>query len=337
MIFTEIIEGLWELRHLGMPPLRILRGKSRKNGADIFGIGDNGLEAVNRLMGKGLKGVDYLVLHRELRKLAQTKADTIAMKDGSWEGIETFMTAPFESFPKSFQKFQIYYNMNLQGGHPTFVLADLSEACGRETAPAAAKDSDLGGRRKIAVVHVPQFETLISKKKKAAVEHEVCRSFRSLCHYTRTVIAMSDLPKEEAESAKATVKRQSDFVVDLLYAMQGGVNAALKWQEVEAFLSGSALRGNLWQAWSSEGADVRSAMVETRQVLVRGGVLQKAKRVFVMIAGKAGLVDLQDVQGAMDGLAAAIEEDAEVMLHVNSEEEFVSGVRVNMAVKVEMG
>lgn len=41
------IKGLWRLRHLGKSPIRILRGNTY---AGVFGIGDNGLEAVNRLI-----------------------------------------------------------------------------------------------------------------------------------------------------------------------------------------------------------------------------------------------------------------------------------------------
>ena len=81
---------------------------------------------------------------------------------------------------------------------------------------------------------------------------------------------------------------------------------------------------------------MRIALDEASQVLARGGVLQKAKQVFVMITGKEGRVDLQDVQGAMDELTASLDEEADVMLHVNSEKKFDGGVRVNMAVRVEM-
>ena len=331
----EVIEMFKTMRRLGMPPMRSFHIRSRMDAADIVGIGDNGVEAVRRLMESGYENAAYLVLHRDEKKLRQTKADTIAMKDGSWEGIETFVTVPFESLPKSFQKFHIYYNQTLEAGHPTFVLADFSEPCGRETAPAAARDFDLYSCRKIAVVHVPLLENLMAKKEAEGAESELCRSFRRLCRYTSTIIAMSDPMQEEAGAAKATAKRQSDFVGDLLGAVQGGANAALKWQETEAFLSGNVLMRKLWQAWSSEGADVRIALDEASQVLARGGVLQKAKQVF-MITGKEGRVDLQDVQGAMDELTASLDEEADVMLHVNSEKKFDGGVRVNMAVRVEM-
>ena len=136
-IFMKGIKGLWRLRHLGKSPMRILRGNTS---AGVFGIGDNGLEAVNRLIKRGVEDVNYLVLRQDPQKLAQTKADTIAMKDESWKGIEGFLTAPFDLFSKSFQKFQLYYNMNLQAGQPIFVLADLSGPGGREAVPTATRD-----------------------------------------------------------------------------------------------------------------------------------------------------------------------------------------------------
>lgn len=52
------IKGLWRLRHLGKSPMRILRGNTY---AGVFGIGDNGLEAVNRLIKRGVEDVNYLV------------------------------------------------------------------------------------------------------------------------------------------------------------------------------------------------------------------------------------------------------------------------------------
>ena len=111
----------------------------------------------------------------------------------------------------------------------------------------------------------------------------------------------------------------------------------LSWQEVRAFLSTGRLsrRGNLWQAWSSEAADVRSAMADVQRVLSCGGALQAAKRVFVMVTGKEGELSLPAVQKTMAELSALMDKEAEVLLHVNSEKEFDAGVRINMAVQVE--
>ena len=115
-----------------------------------------------------------------------------------------------------------------------------------------------------------------------------------------------------------------------------GEEKALSWQAVRAFLS-PGWRGNIWQAWSSEAADVRSAMADVRRVLSCGGALEEAKRVFVMIMGKDGEFSLMEVQDVVDALTAALDEEAEVMLHVNCEKEFADGVRVNMAVRLDAG
>ena len=338
---SELIETFKIMRRLGMPPMRSFHIRNRMDAADIVGIGDNGVEAVRRLMESGCENAAYLVLHRDEKKLRQTKADTIAMKDDSWKVVENMMTAPFESLPISYQKFCFYYRQTWRFLYPAFVLADFSEAIGRETAPAAAKDSVYGSTQKIAVVHVPLIEKLLDKNETEMRETELYQRFQSLCEHAEVVIAMGD----EASAALGTVaenavaKRQSDFVGDLLLALHGDEEMRLSWQEVRAFLSTGRLSrwGNLWQAWSSEAADVRSAMADVQRVLSCGGALQAAKRVFVMVTGKEGELSLSAVQKTMEELSALLDKEAEVLLHVNSEKEFDAGVRINMAVQVERG
>lgn len=78
-------------------------------------------------------------------------------------------------------------------------------------------------------------------------------------------------------------------------------------------------------------------MADVRCVLSRGGALQKAKQVFGMVMGEDGDLALSEVQRAMGELTASLDEEADVMLHVNSEKNFAASVRVNMAVLVELG
>lgn len=336
---SELIETFKIMRRLGMPPMRSFHIRSRMDVADIVGIGDNGVEAVRRLMESGCENAAYLVLHRDEKKLRQTKADTIAMKDDSWKVVENVMTAPFESLPISYQKFCFYYRQTWRFLYPSLVLADFSEAIGRETAPAAAKDSVYGSTQKIAVVHVPLLEKLMDKNEMEMRETELYQRFQSLCEHAEAVIAMGDDASAAlgTVAANAVAKRQSDFVGDLLLALHGDEEMRLSWQEVREFLSVGRRprRGNLWQAWSSEAADVRSAMADVQRVLSRGGALQAAKRVFVMITGKEGELFLPEVQKTMAELSALLDKDAEVLLHVNSEKKFDAGVRINMAVQVE--
>lgn len=335
----ELIETFKIMRRLGMPPMRSFHIRSRMDVADIVGIGDNGVEAVRRLMESGCENAAYLVLHRDEKKLRQTKADTIAMKDDSWKVVENLMTAPFESLPISYQKFCFYYRQTWQFLYPALVLADFSEAIGRETAPAAAKDSVYGSTQKIAVVHVPQLEKFMDKNEAETRGPEMYQRFQRLCEHAKAVIAMGDGASAALGTveANAVAKRQSDFVGDLLCALHGDEEMRLSWQEVRAFLSAGRRprRGNLWQAWSSEAADVRSAMADVQRVLSRGGALQAAKRVFVMLTGKEGELPLPEVQKTMAELSALLDKQAEVLLHVNSETEFDAGVRINMAVQVE--
>ena len=334
----EVIEMLKTMRRLGKPPMRSFHIRSRMMGAaDIVGIGDNGVEAVRRLMESGCEKATYLVLHRDEKKLRQTKADTIAMKDDSWKVVENVMTAPFESLPISYQKFCFYYHTIWRFCYPSLVLADFSEEIGRDAAPAAAKNSTYGSTQKIAVVHVPQLEKLMDKNEAKTRGTEMYQRFQSLCEDAEAVIAMGDdsSASSGAVAARAIAKRQSDFVGDLLCALQGGEEAAISWQEVSKFLS-AEWRGNIWQAWSSEGADVRTAMADVQRVLSRGGVLQKAKRVFVMVTGKDEDLALPDAQAALGELKTSLGEKADVMLHINREKKFDDGVRVNMAVRVEM-
>ena len=338
---SELIETFKIMRRLGMPPMRSFHIRNRMDVADIVGIGDNGVEAVRRLMESGCENAAYLVLHRDEKKLRQTKADTIAMKDDSWKVVENVMTAPFESLPISYQKFCFYYRQTWRFLYPALVLADFSEAIGRETAPAAAKDSVYGSTQKIAVVHVPLIEKLMDKNETEMRETELYQRFQSLGEHARVVIAMGDDASAAlgTAAANAVAKRQSDFVGDLLLALHGDEEMRLSWQEVRAFLSTGRLSrwGNLWQAWSSEAADVRSAMADVQRVLSYGGALGAAKRVFVMVTGKEGELSLSAVQKTMEELSALLDKEAEVLLHVNSEKEFDAGVRINMAVQVERG
>ena len=189
---SELIETFKIMRRLGMPPMRSFHIRNRMDVADIVGIGDNGVEAVRRLMESGCENAAYLVLHRDEKKLRQTKADTIAMKDDSWKVVENVMTAPFESLPISYQKFCFYYRQTWRFLYPALVLADFSEAIGRETAPAAAKDSVYGSTQKIAVVHVPLIEKLMDKSETEMRETELYQRFQSLGEHARVVIAMGD-------------------------------------------------------------------------------------------------------------------------------------------------
>lgn len=99
----------------------------------------------------------------------------------------------------------------------------------------------------------------------------------------------------------------------------------------------SVRSSGFWRAWSSVARDVRSAMADVRRVIPRGGALQKAKRVVLMITGKEGEFSLLEVQDVVDALTATLDAEAEAMLHVNCEKEFADGVRVNMAVRLDAG
>lgn len=336
---SELIEMFKTMRRLGMPSMQSRKMRDGMGAADIVGIGDNGAEVVRRLMESDCANAIYLVLHRDEKKLRQMKADTIAMKDDSWEVVENVMTASFESLPISYQEFCFYYRQTWRFWYPSLVLADFSEAIGRETAPAAAKDSVYGSTQKIAVVHVPLLEKLMDKNETEMRETELYQRFQCLCEHAEAVIAMGDDASAAlgTAAANAMAKRQSDFVGDLLLALHGDEEMRLSWQEVRAFLSTGRLsrRGNLWQAWSSEAADVRSAMADVQRVLSRSGALQAAKRVFVMLTGKEGELPLPEVQKTMAELSALLDKESEVLLHVNSETEFDAGVRINMAVQVE--
>jgi len=259
---SELIEMFKTMRRLGMPPMQSRKMRNGMGTADIVGIGDNGAEVVRRLMESDCVNAIYLILHRDEKKLRQMKADTIAMKDDSWEVVENVMTAPFESLPISYQKFCFYYRQTWRFWYPSLVLADFSEAIGRETAPAAAKNSVYGSTQKIAVVHVPLIEKLMDKNETEMRETELYQRFQGLCEHAEAVIAMGDDASAALGTAEANAmaKRQSDFVGDLLLALHGDGEMRLSWQEVRAFLSTGRLsrRGNLWQAWSSEAADVRS-------------------------------------------------------------------------------
>jgi|GEM_PF-2827550 len=337
---SELIEMFKTMRRLGMPSMQSRKMRDGMGAADIVGIGDNGAEVVRRLMESDCANAICLVLHRDEKKLRQTKADTIAMKDDSWKVVENVMTAPFESLPISYQEFCFYYRQTWRFLYPALVLADFSEAIGRETAPAAAKNSVYGSTQKIAVVHVPLIEKLMDKNETEMRETELYQRFQSLCEHAEAVIAMGDDASAAlgTAAANAMAKRQSDFVGDLLLALHGDEEMRLSWQEVRAFMSaGRRPRwgNNLWQAWSSEAADVRSAMADVQRVLSRGGALQAAKRVFVMLTGKEGELPLPEVQKTMAELSALLDKESEVLLHVNSETEFDAGVRINMAVQVE--
>lgn len=302
-------------------------------GANIIGVGDNGREALHCLLREGFEGVRWLGLHRNPQARYPIGVDVIATY-GSWAGIEHVVLPFGGGMPKSVLQFYRYRKRFFRTGKPSFVLADFSESVGRDAAPVAAADSHA-----IAVVAIPSLEKIIAPNALDFVEARLYWRFQSLCQHTGVVIAMDDdvPPRIGEASSKAMAKRQSDFVGDLLHAMQGGANAALHWQEVEKFFSEPRRWGqcSLWRAWSSEAADVRSAMADARRVLSHGGALKAAKRVFIMIAGKEGEFSLMEVQDAMDALTATLGEEAAVMLHVNYKRGGDGGVRVNMAVHKE--
>lgn len=309
--------------------------KDREFGANIIGVGDNGREAVHCLMREGFKGIRWLGLHRNPQNCYPIGVDVIATY-GSWAGIENVMLPFGGEMPKSVLQFYRYRKRFFQPEKPSFVLADFAELVGRDAAPVAAADSYA-----IAVVAIPSLEKIIAPNALDFIEAKLYWRFQSLCQHTSVVIAMDDdVPSRIGEARnKAMAKRQSDFVGDLLHSIQGGANAALHWQEVEKFFSEPRRWGrcNLWRAWSSVAGDVRSAMADVRRALSCGGALEEAKRVFLMITGKDGEFSLMEVQDVVDALTAALDEEAEVMLHVNCEKEFADGVRVNMAVRLDAG
>ena len=66
-------------------------------------------------------------------------------------------------------------------------------------------------------------------------------------------------------------------------------------------------------------------MEDVRRVLSRGGALQKAQQVFVMFMGKDGDLALPEVQRVMGELTVSLDEEADVMLRINSEKNFDAG------------
>ena len=66
-------------------------------------------------------------------------------------------------------------------------------------------------------------------------------------------------------------------------------------------------------------------MEDVRRVLSRGGALQKAQQVFVMVMGKDGDLTLPEVQRVMGELTVSLDKEADVTLHVSSEKNFAAG------------
>jgi len=299
----------------GELPLRLRLEESRCSAARIkvVGVGGGGSNAVNRMVGSGLDGVEYIVANTDLQALNGNRAP-VKLQIGSklTKGLGAGADPNVGRAAALEDTEQIIHA--LEGADMVFVTTGLGGGTGTGAAPVIASLATEMGALTVAVVTKPfKFEG-----KKRSIQAD--RGLEALRDCVDTIITIPNerllhitdrqTPLTEAFANVDEVLRQAIQGISDLILVPGLIN--LDFADVKTIMSGMGFA--MMGTGVSEGQDraVEAARRAISSPLLEGASVNGARGVIINITGGTDL-SLVEVSEASSIVQEAADEDANII------------------------
>lgn len=295
----------------------------------VVGIGGGGGNAINRMIEKGIKGVDFIAINTDVQALHYNQAkEKLHIGKSTTRGLGAGMNP--ELGKQAAEEAQNEIRDLLKDSDMVFITAGMGGGTGTGAAPVVAEIANDMGALTVAVVTKPfLFEG--GQRKKIAE-----RGFTELADKVDTIIAISNdkllqiIEKDtaflEAFSAADDVLRQGVQGIAEVITTPGDVNA--DFADVKTIMSnaGSALMG-IGQA-SGENRAIEAAKAAISSPLLDMSI-DGAQGVVFTISGGSDLT-MNEVNEAAKIITASADEDAAVIFGAIIDEKLKDEVKITV-------
>ncbi len=296
----------------------------------VFGVGGAGCNAVNNMIGAGLKGVTFVAANTDAQALLASQADRkIQLGAEITEGLgagakpEIGRAAAEES-----------YNLirdALTGAHMVFVTAGMGGGTGTGAAPVVARAARDAGIFTVGVVSTPfEFE---GEPRMAAARAGIAELEKEVD--TLIVIPNQNLFRvaddktlfSEAFAMADGVLRGGVACITDLVVKEGLINLDFADVKIVMGKGGRAIMGTGLASGENRGA--KAAEIAVSNPLLDDVSLSGARGVLISITGDRNLT-LKDVESAVMRIRQDVSDDAMVIVGATFDDSLKDGLRVSV-------
>ncbi len=296
----------------------------------VFGVGGAGCNAVQNMMGKGLKGVEFVIANTDAQSLSVSSVDTkIQLGPNTTKGLGAGADPVIGL--KSAEESSDQIRESLEGVHMVFITAGMGGGTGTGAAPAIAK---IAREMDILTVGVVTKPFIFEGGHRLTVAEAGIQELRRAVH-TSVVISNQNLfqvSNERTTTTEAFMKADDVLyegvksITDLM-VRPGRIN--LDFADVRAVMleMGSALMGT-----GEDSGDNRAKIAAKRAMtnqLLEETRLSAATGVLINIIGGNDLT-LFDLNDASEEVRDGINPDARIIIGSTIDPEYDGTVKVSL-------
>ena len=294
----------------------------------VIGVGGGGCNAVEHMIGSGVKGVEFMCVNTDAQNLKSARAPKIIQLGNS--GLSTGGNPDLASFAASESENALRSAMS--GAHMLFITAGLGGGTGTGAAPVIARIAKDMGILTLGMVTQPfEFEgprrVNIANAGLDALEPHVDAMI--VIPNEKSLTSMGD----DATMAEAFTQT-NDSIKEIVSGFSGIINVPsqvnIDFKDVCDILTmpGHAAIGT---AMATGMNCARIAAEKALTFSVMDGVdLSKAKGVIVMISAAKGTLKLSDAKLAMNTIRAQTSPSADFIYGTIDDENLNEGIRVTV-------
>ena len=305
----------------------MLESKNSGTIIKVIGVGGAGSNAVNHMISKELKGVEFQCANTDAQALSKSPAEKKLQLGDSGLGAGAKPEVGKEAAENEIEKIKEF----LEGAHIVFITAGMGGGTGTGAAPIIAQAAKEIGALTVAVVTKP-FSFEGPKRNKVAEAGLVCLEEKVDSLIVILNEKLEQVFGEDIDQVDAFAKAD-----DVLYNAVAGIaeiinvagNVNVDFEDVRTVMSsqGKAMMGTA----IAQGADRAKVAAEqaTRSPLLEGVNLHGARGILVNISASKNL-KLHETQMAMNYINSFADDDAEVIWGTAIDESLGDDLRVTL-------
>ena len=305
----------------------MLESKNSGTIIKVIGVGGAGSNAVNHMISKDLKGVEFQCANTDAQALNKSPAEKKLQLGDSGLGAGAKPEVGKEAAENEIEKIKEF----LEGAHMVFITAGMGGGTGTGAAPIIAQAAKEIGALTVAVVTKP-FSFEGPKRNKVAEAGLVCLEEEVDSLIVILNEKLEQVFGEDIDQVDAFAKAD-----DVLYNAVAGIaeiinvagNVNVDFEDVRTVMSsqGKAMMGTA----IAQGADRAKVAAEqaTRSPLLEGVNLHGARGILVNISASKNL-KLHETQMAMNYINSFADDGAEVIWGTAIDESLGDDLRVTL-------
>ena len=307
--------------------LEMLESKNSGTIIKVIGVGGAGSNAVNHMISKDLKGVEFQCANTDAQALNKSPAEKKLQLGDSGLGAGAKPEVGKEAAENEIEKIKEF----LEGAHMVFITAGMGGGTGTGAAPIIAQAAKEIGALTVAVVTKP-FSFEGPKRNKVAEAGLVCLEEQVDSLIVILNEKLEQVFGEDIDQVDAFAKAD-----DVLYNAVAGIaeiinvagNVNVDFEDVRTVMSsqGKAMMGTA----IAQGADRAKVAAEqaTRSPLLEGVNLHGARGILVNISASKNL-KLHETKMAMNYINSFADDGAEVIWGTAIDESLGDDLRVTL-------